>query len=198
MRNEMCAIAVALLMAPAAASAQAHNGAIVGFGGVTFGDTASGNAFGAAAEFNVSRHIQAIGEVGRLSDVMPSFLDTALSFTPVDVRVSAFYGEGGVRFVASPQSPVRGYVDATAGVARLRTAYSGPGGPIVNAALRFLDQTEPMLGVGGGVMFHAGPAVFDVGYRYRRILTDSTVATLLTGSDGIGVSQVRIGVGFSF
>lgn len=49
---------------------------------------------------------------------MPSLLSTIVAFTPVDMRVSAWYGEGGVR-------TVRPYNEATAGSARLSTGVAG-------------------------------------------------------------------------
>jgi len=65
--------------------------------------------------------------------------------------------------------------------------------------LRFLDRTEPMLGVGAGVAFTGGPVTLDLGYRYKRILaSDSSLPSLLVAGDDIDVSQVRIGIGFRF
>ena len=37
----------------------------------------------------------------RFTDIKPPLFDL-LDFTPVGLRVSAWYGEGGVRFIASP------------------------------------------------------------------------------------------------
>ena len=55
--------------------------------------------------------VQVFGEFGRLGNVMPPLVETGLAFSRIDVTASAFYGEGGVRLLAAPQSavsPVRG------------------------------------------------------------------------------------------
>ena len=62
-----------------------------------------------------------------MTDVMPSLVDTVLDFTPIDVRVSAWYGEAGLRFITSPGRSVRPYVETTAGFARLNPGFTGVG-----------------------------------------------------------------------
>lgn len=193
------ALAIVLFLSPAA-DAQTRS-QLEGFGGFTFGDTAAASTFGGNVAFGLTENIQIIGEAGRLSDIKPSLLDTVLDFTPLDLRVSAWYGEGGVRFIASPRSPVRPYAEATAGFARMRTGVNGFGGAadaVIDTALSFLDRTEPLLGVGGGVIVQGGPVVLDVGYRYKRIMADGSLQSLLNGSDAFDVSQARVGVGVRF
>jgi opacity protein-like surface antigen len=68
---------------------------------------------------------------------------------------------------------------------------------MANAALRFLDGTSPIATIGGGLTFSAGSLVTDVGYRYRRIFSDSWVNALSTGT-GLDMNEVRIGVGVRF
>jgi opacity protein-like surface antigen len=119
----------------------------------------------------------------------------------VDVRLSAWYGEAGLRFIASPHSAVRPYFEGTAGIARLRPSVldAGSVGAIANAALVFLDRTEPMFGAGAGVMLVGGPMLIDIGYRYNRISVGNSIASALTlGRSSIDVNQVRVGVGFRF
>jgi hypothetical protein len=114
--------------------------------------------------------------------------------------VSAWYGEGGVRVITSPHSAVRPYAEATAGFARLSTDVDGFGGTayeIAEAGLGYLNRTEPMLGVGGGVVFQGGPFALDVGYRYKKIMA-SGVASALNGGSDYHVNDVRIGFGISF
>ena len=92
-------------------------------------------------------------------------------------------------------------LDASAGFAHLSTRVSGAPtvDPYVNTVLGFFDRTSPMLGVGGGVLFGMGPAVVDLGYRYKRILNTNPVDQVLTlGNNVIGVNQVRVGVGVRF
>lgn len=205
MRKALVPLAMLVVCAlPAAARAQGANSSIQGFGGVTFNTssafgTSTAPMFGGTLIAGLTPNIQAIGEVGRLSDIKPPLLDL-LDFTPVGLRVSAWYGEGGVRFVASPHSAVRPYVEATAGFARLGTGLSGFGGrteAIIDTGLAFLNRTEPLLGAGGGVVFQGGPFALDVGYRYKKI-GSSGLASALNGGSPFHVNDVRIGLGISF
>ena len=183
---------------PSAASAQRSQ--FQGFGGLTFGDVTNSSTFGGSIGVPLSDNLQIIGEGGRMTDVMPSLVGTLVDFTPVDVRVSAWYGEGGLRFIASPGRAVRPYVETTAGFARLTPGFRGAGSTadtVINTALRFLDRTEPMLGAGGGVVVQGGPVFLDVGYRYKKILAGDSFQRLLTGGD-VSVNQLRIGAGVRF
>jgi opacity protein-like surface antigen len=191
------ALAVALVV-PSIASAQEH-GQIGAFGGFTFGNTSSATTFGGSLGAQLTDNLQVVAEGGRLEDVRPRTLATLLDFTPVDLRVSAWYGEAGVRLIASPRSAVTPYAEATAGFARLRSGFAGVGraDPFINTALRFFDRTEPLLGVGGGLVIRGGPLTLDLGYRYKKIIASDSLPSLLTG-DAIDVSQARIGVGVRF
>ena len=194
----MAAALAAALVFPSRAAAQ--HAQFQGFGGLTFGDVTSSSTFGGNLAVPLSDHLQIVGEGGRMTDVMPSLLGTLVDFTPVDLRVSAWYGEGGLRFIASPGRVVQPYVETTAGFARMRTGFAGVGNradAVVNTALRFLDRTEPLLGAGAGVVVQGGPVVLDLGYRYKKILADNSVQQFLTGGD-VGVNQFRVGVGFRF
>jgi hypothetical protein len=199
MKNTIVALTLAALWIPAAADAQTRTSSVVGFGGMTFGTTAVDSAFGGGIAVSLGDHVQLIGEVGRIRNVMPSTLDTVFDLLPIGLRTSALTGEGGVRFL-SGRGPVRGYVEGTAGAARLSTRLSGATGiadAAVNAGLQFLDTTQPLVGAGGGVILQGGPLVVDLGYRYKRILdTGPSLAAL--GGGSLDLSQVRVGVGFSF
>lgn len=186
-----------VLALPAAARAQ--SGQIQGFGGLTFGDVASSSTFGGGVAIPLSDNFQIIGEGGRMTDVMPSLIDSILDFTPVDVRVSAWYGEGGVRIIGPSNRAVRPYAEATAGFARLRTGFRGAGSADdwINGALGLFDRTEPLVGVGGGVIVQGGPVFVDLGYRYKKILAGESLQSFLTGGD-FSVNQVRFGVGVRF
>jgi len=189
---------------PSAARAQDGNTSVQGFGGLTFGTssvlgTSTASTFGGSIAAGLTPNIQIIGEVGRLSDIKPPLLDL-LDFTPFDLRVSAWYGEAGVRFIASPHSNVRPYAEATAGMARLSTGLSGFGGrtdAVIDAGLGFLNRTEPLLGVGGGVVVQGGPIALDIGYRYKKIMATG-VASALNARNDYQVNQVRIGLGVRF
>jgi hypothetical protein len=196
---------LAVCTMPAAARAQSGNTSVQGFGGLTFGTSSViggssvASSFGGAVAAGLTPNIQIVGEVGRLSDIKPPLLDL-LDFTPLDLRVSAWYGEGGVRFIASPHSAVRPYAEATAGFARLSTGLSGFGGrtdAVIDTGLAFLNRTEPLLGAGGGVLLQGGPLALDVGYRYKKILATG-VASALNAGNAYQVNEARIGVGIRF
>ena len=205
MRRLFIVSALFVCALPAAARAQSANNSIQGFGGLTFG-TSSGlggvstaSTFGGTLATGLSPNMQLIGEVGRLSDIKPPLFDL-LEFTPVNLRVSAWYGEGGIRFIASPHSAIRPYGEASAGFARLSTGLSGFNGrtdAIIDAGLSFLNRTEPMLGAGAGVLMERGPLALDVGYRYKKIMATGAAAALNAGN-AYHVNDVRVGVGIRF
>jgi opacity protein-like surface antigen len=182
-------------------SAQTRGGVFQGFGGSTFGTTANGPTFGAGIAVPVGDYLQLVGEAGRLDDLKAPALDDLLDLTPVDAGMSAWYAEGGLRFTGSRHSAVRPYVEATAGVARLRPSVGAEGwvGVLTNVGLSYFGSTEPLVGAGAGVMFQAGPLAVDLGYRYKRILADGAIASVFSlGNDGFDVNQVRVGVGVRF
>ena len=199
------AAALAAFLVPAAARAQSGTSEVQGFGGMTFGTSSTFGAstastFGGRVAMGLTPNLQVIGEGGRLSDIKPPLFDL-LGFTPVDLRVSAWYGEAGVRFLTSPHSVIRPYAEATAGFARLSTGLSGIGGTtgrVIDVGLNFFNRTEPMLGAGGGVLVQGGPVSLDLGYRYKKIMAGNTVASALNAGNAYTVNQVRVGVGVRF
>jgi opacity protein-like surface antigen len=200
----MVSATLIVLAVPSVARAQNGNTSVQGFGGLTFGTssvlgTSTASTFGGSIAAGLTPNIQIVGEVGRLSDIKPPLLDL-LDFTPFELRVSAWYGEAGVRFIVSPHSNVRPYAEATAGMARLNTGLSGFGGrtdAVLDAGLGFLNRTEPLLGVGGGVVVQGGPIALDIGYRYKKIMATG-VASAINLRNDYQVNQVRIGLGFRF
>jgi hypothetical protein len=189
-------LASVLILPPAALAQRSH---VEGFGGLTFGDVTSSSIFGGNIAVPLSDSLQIIGEGGRMTDLMPSMAGTLLDFTPVDLRVSAWYGEGGVRFIA-PGGAVRPYVETTAGFARLGPVFEGAGSradAAINTALHFIRRNEPLLSAGGGVVLQGGPVFLDLGYRYKKIFAGDSLQSVLTGGD-IGVNQLRIGAGVRF
>jgi hypothetical protein len=200
--SALAVIAVAVL--PSRSSAQTS---IEGFGAVRMDHLRSlENSdfpvdFGGRVSFGVVPAIQVFGEFGRLANIMPPLIETGLSFSPFGVTASAFYGEGGVRFLASPESAVTPYGEATAGVAHLSFGGRGLGGPadaIIRTVLGLTDTRDPMFGAGGGVLIHAGALHFDVGYRYKRIVPNSAVSSLLRLGGELQSHQVRFGAGVRF
>jgi opacity protein-like surface antigen len=183
-----------------ATTARAQNGQLQGFGGLTFGDVTNSSTFGGGIAVPLTDNVQIIGEGGRMTNVLPSTFYNVLEFTPFEVHMSAWYGEGGVRFIGSSRRAIRPYAEATAGMARLSPGFEGAGSAdnFINGALGFYSKTEPLLGVGGGVIVQGGPIFLDLGYRYKKILVDESLASLLTGGGDFGVNQVRIGAGVRF
>ena len=204
----IAAITLALVsLGSGVALAQATT-SVTGFGGLTLNgsSTLTGSSmqpiFGGNVAFGLTPNIQITAEGGYINDLMPSLVDRLVAaLLPVDLRVRAFYGEGGIRLITDSRARAAGYLDASAGFARLSTRFSGisSADPFVNAALGFFDRTSPMLGVGGGVLVGMGPAVLDLGYRYKRILNSGPIDQVLTlGSGAINVNQVRVGIGVRF
>jgi opacity protein-like surface antigen len=199
----IAALAAALAVPPAAA-AQDLKTQIGGFGGMTVGTSTFGSAatptFGGNIAVDLAPNLQAIGEFGRMNDIKSPVFDL-LDFTDFGVRVAAWYGEGGVRFIASPHSVVRPYGEATFGFARLNADVSGLSGDVgryVDIGLNLINETRPMLGVGGGVQLGRGPVAVDFGYRYKQISAGNTVASLLNANQPYHVNQVRVGIGIRF
>ncbi len=198
------AVACGFLLLSSAATAQVRGGHaahIQGFGGTTFGTTTSAPTFGGRIALPLGDHFEIVGEGGRLTDIKAALLDDALSFTSVDIDMSAWYAEGGIRLIGARHSAVRPYVEATAGAARLNptVGLDGWAGALTNTGLAFLSRTEPLVGAGGGVMLQGGPVVVDLGYRYKKIFAGSGLASAFSlGSSGFDVNQVRVGVGVRF
>ena len=167
----------------------------------SLGDSGIPIDFGGRVSFEVAPGLQAIGEFGRIGNVLPSIVALPLSFAPFDLNVSAFYGEGGVRLLAAPRSAVSPYIEGTAGIAHLRFGLSGLGSTadaIARAALGLVDASDPMLGVGGGVLLQGGPLHVDIGYRYKRILANSVMSSILSAGQNLQTHQVRFGLGVRF
>lgn len=203
MLRKLALAAVVIAAFPTAALAQGRN-EIQGFGGVTIGTSSFGSAasptFGGQFTSALTDNIEVIGEAGRLADLQSPVFDL-LDFSNFGVHVNAWYGEGGVRFIASPHSVVRPYAEATAGFAHLNASVSGlPGtvGGLVEVGLNLINSTRPLLGVGAGTQFGAGSIVFDVGYRYKQLSTGDTITSALNNGNAFHVNQFRAAIGFRF
>jgi hypothetical protein len=206
MRVHIAAVlaAASLAMLPMPASAQT---ALSGFGALpvdhlsSLRDSGVPVDFGGGVSFEVVRGVQMFGELGRIGDVMPAFVETGLAFSRFDVNASAFYGEGGVRLLAGSRSAVRPYVEGTAGVAHLRFGTRGFGSTtdaIIRAALNLVDTRDPIVGAGGGVLMQAGPLQVDVGYRYKKIVTNSVLSNIIGVGQDMQSHQLRFGAGVRF
>ena len=199
------AFGLAIVVVIVSAAVPAHGqsaGVLGGFGGlsVSAADLAAANV-GGTVSVAATPHLHFIGEVGHLGNVLPPVSDAIFSFANASVRASAFYGEGGVRLVAAPGSSVSPYGEATAGIARLNVSVPGLGGVAGTAAslaTALLDRSGPMAGVGTGILFHAGPVLIDLGYRYKQIFAPEPLNTVLGLGEDLRSHQVRVGVGVRF
>ena len=188
-----------LCLAPAAAFAQG-NSSIVGFGGFSLnGFDSSSASIGGSVAFNLTPGIQAVGEVGHLSNVLPTLSDTLFSLAGTGIGASAFYGEGGVRLIA-PTGTFAPYGEATAGFARLdiSTPFGGLADVATDLALGLVGRTMPIASVGGGVLARGGPVVFDVGYRYKQLFANEVLQDVLGLGEPLHAHQLRFGVGVRF
>lgn len=189
-------------LAPSSAWAQDRTASAVGFGGMSPNSfTGSQFDFGFSVGTELTPSVQVIGEFGRVSDVLPSLTAGLLDLTPYDVRVSALYGEGGLRLLAAPDSAVNPYVEATAGIARLTPHASGFGAgadALTAAGLQFLRGTDPLVGFGGGILLRGGPVVADLGYRYKQVVGADSLSSLLSAGQPLRAHQVRFGIGIRF
>lgn len=204
-RRTALSFLLALSFAPVSALAQDRTASALAFGGAslnTFSASASEIDFGVNVGKELTPNIQAIGEFGRIGDMLPTLSAGLLSaVTPYDVRVSAFYGEGGIRLLAAPASGVRPYVEASAGIARMAPHVSGFGSSadvIASLGLGLLRSTNPILGVGGGLVLRGGPVVADVGYRYKQVAGGDSFSSLLAIGGNLRAHQVRFGIGVRF
>ncbi len=198
----LAALVAVVFLTPSAAWAQDRTASVVGFGGMGVNSFSTTQFdFGASVGKELTPSVQVIGEFGRIGDVLPSLSAGLLDFATYDIRVSAVYGEGGLRLLAAPESALNPYVEATAGVARLTPHASGFGAGvdgITAAGLQFLRGTDPLIGFGGGILLRGGPVVADLGYRYKQVVGDDSLASLLGAGQPLKAHQVRFGIGVRF
>jgi hypothetical protein len=198
--TSFAAILVAIVLVSSTASAQEPRASVQGFGGVGVGGFTSVNTnFGGVISGDLTPNIQLVGEVGRLSNILPSTTQMLFDVSPVGFSASAFYAQGGVRLTTGSGS-LRPYAEASGGIARLTPHVSGLDGlpgVLTNAGLAFLNSTAPIGTVGAGVTLHAGNFVADAGYRRHRVFSDSWMEALALGGS-LSTNEVRFGVGVRF
>jgi hypothetical protein len=193
---------VAAVAAPRTASAQG-NATVGGFGGLTLNGFESHRpSLGGTMSVELTPGIQAVGEIGTIGNVLPLLSDAAFTAAQTGVQASAFYGEGGIRFVSPRRAQhVTPYAEATAGLARLSVT-STRLGALENAAvslgLAYAGRTAPMVGLGGGVLIRTGPVFIDFGYRYKQLFPNETVETILGFGQALRTHQFRVGFGVRF
>jgi hypothetical protein len=186
------------LLVPAAAAADEAQ--IQGFGGFTIRGSSTEPVFGGSVAVPLLDNVHIIAEGGRFNNIISPELAALVDLTPVDVRLSAFYGDVGVRIIGSSKHAVRPYVEGSVGLAHLYVHVKGAGSdydPFINAGLQLVDGTHRLFGIGAGVLLQGGPAFLDLGYRHHKIQSGNVIETVLSGGD-LDVDQVRVGVGIRF
>ena len=68
----------------------------------------------------------------------------------------------------------------------------------MRTALNLVDTRDPMFGAGGGVLMQAGPLQVDLGYRYKKIVANSTLSAVIGVGQDLQSHQVRFGAGVRF
>ena len=192
----------ALNALPIPAFAQMNQSFVQGFGGLRLAAAPSLTpTAGGTVGVGLTPHIQLVGEVGHISDVLPSMIETLMTVSPLTVRRSAVYGEGGVRLNTGPVGHLGLYGETLFGAARLNTTVSGLGSArtdaIANVALRFVNTTSQVGALGTGVILQGGPVVATFGYRYTRFFSDKLLDTLLSAGHS-DVNEARVSFGFRF
>jgi opacity protein-like surface antigen len=179
--------AQAMAATPAAAQSADPRGFVRAMSGLTFVTETSGMVSGGAA-VNLTRRVAIVGEVGRLTNVLPKSLqddldDAAPLLEPqfgrplrIDGGARAVYGLAGVRLTGRASGRATPFVEAMAGAARGTSVIHAttPGSDVSSSVERALgmprSETHPMFTVGGGVSIAAGRrAAVEIGYRYARI-----------------------------
>jgi opacity protein-like surface antigen len=177
--TSFAAILLATLLVTSTASAQEARASVQGFGGVGLGSFTTVNTnFGGVISGDLTPNIQVIGEVGRLSNILPTMTET----------------------LSTPSGSLRPYAEASGGIARLTPHVSGLDGlpgAFTNAGLAFLNNTAPIATLGLGFTVNAGNFVADAGYRYHQVFSDSWMQALALG-DRLGTNEVRFGIGVRF
>jgi opacity protein-like surface antigen len=220
----IAAASLVILAAPALAQPTVdERGYVMGLGGAAITEVNAGS-FGGGAGFNLTRHIQVVGEVGRLQDVFASFTKEDFRLLEqemlteegvtmaIRVKMPAVYAIGGLRVLVPTNTLFRPYVTATAGVAHLAPKPTiliegiDLTGPIMQAepgartALR--DENRPVVGIGGGItMAVARHFTVDVGYKYSRIFIPEDYLQDDVSPhqhSGINVHRLQLGLGFTF
>src|SRR4051812_28851220 len=214
MGKTIIAVVFGVLLLPQAMAAQ-ERGSVNFVSGISVsqGNTLSTNASAVSPGFGsnvnlagrlnlaVAPGFQAVGEAGRLGNVLPPLSTAIVSLSSYDVRAPAFYGEGGVRAFASPHSSVNPYVEATAGYAHLTLHIAGLStteNDLLALGFAATSRTSPLAGLGGGVMFHTGRLMLDVGYRYKKIFANNLAQALLNAGQQLTTHQLAFGVGVGF
>jgi opacity protein-like surface antigen len=190
MRRVLVVLVVLAAPATPALADDAFRASVRGFGGMTFMSETAG-IFGAGLGIRIHEHVEMIGEVGRLTNVLPHELqrdldDAARAFgtyfgapLTIDGRAPGVYGFGGVRVSRQAGARLRIFAEAGGGTARGEsriTAFAGSTNvsrEVADALGLRKSETAGLIIAGGGVIVPLTRRIgLDLGYRVMRIFTD--------------------------
>ena len=198
-------LVTALLLALSAAPALAQpTGFVRGLGGVSF-VSEPGAMFGGTVGIRVTDSIHAIGDVGRMTNILPRSIQRDLDIAArqfgnffgapltIDLKAPGLYVSGGLRLSRAVASRIDVFAEGGAGVARGTSDIRARAGGAdvsqqVTAMLRLQHSvTRPLIAVGGGVWIPlTGRFRVDVGYRFLRIFTDDPRINTASMTAGLG------------
>jgi opacity protein-like surface antigen len=161
-----------------------------GFGGITF-MTETSTLAGAGVAVRVHRDVEIVGELGRMSNVLPHKLqrdldDAARSIgslfggrLTIDGKAPAVYGLATLRFSRAASSRMRVYAEAGGGSVRGRSDITAVAGSqnvsreVVASLGIKKSEVAGLVALGGGITLPlTGDLGLDLGYRFIRIFTD--------------------------
>jgi opacity protein-like surface antigen len=161
-------------------------------GGVTF-QHAAGGLFGGGIAYTASKHVEVLGEVGGLTNILPKATAADLNkaaatlvangTTPFtySAKRPGVYGLGAIRLTSKmSRSGLQAFVEGGMGLAHVTSKISAQSAGVdkTSAFVALIaplpSATRPMCTAGVGLSIRAGKrSVVDLGYRYGRILTDA-------------------------
>lgn len=181
-------VAALLIAVASPAAAQTPSRISVhGLGGTTF-ITETSSTFGGGVTIAVHKHVQLLGEAGRLTNLMPKDsqrdLDAAVpqfgtqvgSGLSIDGQLGGVYGVAGFRFVGSTAHRTATFAEVAVGGVRVATSIraTSSSGDVSATVASLLGLPGPdvhpvmLLGAGAAIDVHTR-VVVDIGYRYLRV-----------------------------
>jgi opacity protein-like surface antigen len=173
-----------------------------------FGNVTS-QSYGAEVGVNLNANLQVFGEFGRVTNAATSDLGVGAqqivaalgsSFT-VTAKEPITFGVAGVRYVMPSSSPLKPYVLAGGGIAKVKkdVVFANGGTDVTSTITQFGvvlgtdlsgSETKPMLSLGAGAVWPIGEHfMVDLQYRFGRVFASDV---------GITVHRAGIGVGIRF
>ena len=191
-----------------------EKGYVEAFAQSAFGNVTS-QSYGGEVGVTIHPHLQVFGEFGIIRNVATTGLSAnasliagalaTLQSAAVDftVKEPVTFGAGGVRYLIPTTTKLQPYVLAGGGAASVKkdVKFSAGGADITSSLASSPYYTvlgsdlagtvsKPMITAGGGVVWHVASKLrVDLGYRFGRIMTETT---------GTNVSRAGVGLGITF